>query len=302
VGELIPELYLHGLASGDFELALRHLLGNGAPLSPSSLQRLKEKWQEEYTQWSQAPIKQVGWAYLWADGIYVKAGLGKDKAALLVVIGVRSDGSKCFLALEAGHRESKESWACILRQLKGRGLKEPRLFVGDGNLGLWAAVSEVYPEAPQQLCWNHKILNVIDTVSRKEQSQAKHHLQAMMYAESREQAVAERKKFERAFRHSPKTVKTVVENWERLVTYYDYPREHWKHLRTSNVVESPFSRVRLRTAASRRFKSSVNATCLIWKTLMVAELSFRKLNAPHLVEQVAHGMKCNNGTEVRDAA
>jgi putative transposase len=285
VRELIPELYLHGLASGDFELALRHLLGDGAPLSASSLQRLKEKWQEEYTQWTNAPIEQARWAYLWADGIYVKAGLGKEKAALLVVIGVKSDASKCFLALEAG-----------------RGLKQPRLFVGDGNLGLWAAVSEVYPQAQQQLCWNHKMLNVIDTVSRKEQSQVKRHLQAMMYAESREQALAERKKFEQAFGHSPKTIKTVVENWERLTTYYDYPREHWKHLRTSNVVESPFSRVRLRTAASRRFKSQLNATCLIWKTLMIAEMSFRKLNAPHLVDKVARGLKCNNGAEVRDAA
>jgi transposase-like protein len=302
VRDLMPELYLHGLASGDFELALRHLLGEGAPLSASSLQRLKEKWQNEYTQWTNASIEQARWAYLWADGIYVKAGLGKEKVALLVVIGVKSDGSKCFLALEAGHRESRESWACVLRQLKGRGLKEPRLFVGDGNLGLWAAVSEVYPQAQQQLCWNHKMLNVIDTVSRKEQSQVKRHLQAMMYAESREQALAERKKLEQAFRHSPKTIKTVVENWERLTTYYDYPREHWKHLRTSNVVESPFSRVRLRTAASRRFKSQLNATCLIWKTLMIAEMSFRKLNAPHLVDQVARGLKCNNGAEVRDAA
>ena len=194
VRDLMPELYLHGLASGDFELALRHLLGEGAPLSASSLQRLKERWQNEYTQWTNASIEQARWAYLWADGIYVKAGLGKEKVALLVVIGVKSDGSKCFLALEAGHRESKESWACVLRQLKGRGLKEPRLFVGDGNLGLWAAVSEVYPQAQQQLCWNHKMLNVIDTVSRKEQSQVKRHLQAMMYAESREQALAERKK------------------------------------------------------------------------------------------------------------
>jgi transposase-like protein len=302
VRELIPELYLHGLASGDFELALRQVLGEGAPLSASSLQRLKEKWQGEYEQWAQEPIEQGRWAYLWADGIYVKAGLGKEKAALLVVIGVQNDGSKRFLALEAGHRESKESWAGVLRQLKSRGVKHPRLFVGDGNLGLWAAVNEVYPQAQHQLCWNHKMLNVIDTVSKKEQSRVKIHLQAMMYAENREQALAERKKFEQAFRHSPKTIKTVVENWEPLTTYYDYPREHWKHLRTSNIVESPFSRVRLRTAASRRFKSQINATCLIWKTMMVAEMSFRKLNAPHLVDKVARGMKCDNGAEVRDAA
>jgi transposase-like protein len=299
VRELIPELYLHGLASGDFELALRELLGEGAPLSASSLQRLKEKWQGEYEQWKSTAIEEVDWAYLWADGIYVKAGIGKEKAALLVVIGVKQDGQKRFLALEPGYRESKQSWALVLRQLKARGVKSARLFVGDGNLGLWAAVGEVYPQAQEQLCWNHKMLNVMDAVSKREQVQVKNHLNAMMYAESRSQALQERKKFEQAFRHNPKAVKTVVENWDRLTTYYDFPREHWKHLRTSNVVESPFSRVRLRTAASRRFKSQVNATCLIWKTMMVAEMSFRKLNAPHLVEKVADGSTYKDGAEVK---
>jgi transposase-like protein len=302
IRDLLPELYLHGLASGDFELALRGLLGEGAPLSSSSLQRLKQKWQQQYEQWRAEPIEENQWAYLWADGIYVKAGIGKEKAALLVVIGVMRDGSKRFLALEVGHRESKESWAEVLRQLKRQGIKTARLFVGDGHLGLWAAVGEIYPLAGEQLCWNHKILNVLDALSQKEQVQAKRHLNAMMYAESREEALEQRKKFEHAFRHNPKAVKTVVENWERLTTYYDFPREHWKHLRTSNVVESPFSRVRLRTAASRRFKSQVNATCLIWKTMMVAEMSFRKLNAPHLVEKVAEGKRYENGNEVRVAA
>jgi transposase-like protein len=302
VRDLIPELYLHGLASGDFELALRGLLGQGAPLSASSLQRLKEKWQGEYEQWKSTPIKQEEWAYLWADGIYVKAGIGKEKAALLVVIGAHQDGSKRFLALEPGYRESKESWAMVLRQLKSRGVKNARLFVGDGNLGLWAAVGEIYPQAQEQLCWNHKMLNVMDAVSKKEQVQVKGHLNAMMYAESRQEALKERKKFEQAFGHNPKAVKTVVENWERLTTYYDFPHEHWKHLRTSNVVESPFSRVRLRTAASRRFKSQINATCLIWKTMLVAEMSFRKLNAPDLVEKVAEGKKYENGKELRVAA
>lgn len=301
---LIPELYLHGLASGDFELALRGLLGEGAPLSASSLQRLKQKWEVEYEQWKGTPIEEKDWAYLWADGIYVKAGIGKEKAALLVVIGVKGDGEKRYLALEAGYRESKESWAGVLRGLKARGVRNVRLFVGDGHLGLWAAVGEVYPQAQEQLCWNHKMMNVIDGVSKREQVQAKSHLSAMMYAEDRPQALKERKKFEQAFGHNPKAVKTVVENWARLTTYYDFPREHWKHLRTSNVVESPFSRVRLRTTASRRFKSQVNATCLIWKTMMVAEKSFRKLDAPQLVENVARGSKYDNGKEVkvRDAA
>jgi len=214
-----------------------------------------------------------------------------------VVIGVQKDGQKRFLALEPGYRESKESWASVLRQMKSRGVKSATLFVGDGSLGLWAAVGEVYPEAQEQLCWNHKMLNVMDAVSKKEQIQAKNHLNTMMYADSRQEALKERKKFEQAFRHNPKAAKTVVDNWDRLTTYYDFPREHWEHLRTSNVVESPFSRVRLRTTASRRFKSQINATCLIWKTLMVAEMSFRKLNAPHLVEKVAEGKKYDNGKE-----
>jgi transposase-like protein len=298
VRDLLPELYLHGLASGDFELALRGLLGEGAPLSASSLQRLKEKWEQEYARWKSEPIEEEQWAYLWADGIYVKAGIGKEKAALLVVIGAMKDGSKRVLALEPGYRESKESWAEVLRHLKKQGIKTARLFVGDGHLGLWAAVGEIYPEAQEQLCWNHKMLNVMDAVSKKEQVQAKRHLNAMMYAESRQEALQERKKFEQAFRHNPKAVRSVVENWDRLTSYYDFPREHWKHLRTSNVVESPFSRVRLRTAASRRFKSQLNATCLIWKTLMVAEMSFRKLNAPHLVEKVAEGKIYKDGVGI----
>jgi putative transposase len=180
--------------------------------------------------------------------------------------------------------------------------------------GRWRSIYGPFSEAPfnrkrretdraalriRRHCSTLQMLNVMDAVSKKEQVRVKGHLSAMMYAETRSEALQERKRFEQAFRHNPKAVKTVVENWERLTTYYDFPREHWKHLRTSNVVESPFSRVRLRTAASRRFKSQVNATCLIWKTMMIAEMSFRKLNAPHLVEKVADGSTYKDGTEVK---
>ena len=289
VRELLPELYLHGLASGDFELALRGLLGGGAPLSASSLQRLTGDWEVRYEQWKAEPIEDEEMAYAWADGIYVKAGLGKEKCALLVVIGAMKDGSKRFLALEPGYRESEESWAGVLRQLKTRGLKQVRLIIGDGNLGLWAAARGVFPEAAEQICWNHKALNVLDAVSNKEQAEARHHIREMMYAESRAAALKARKKFEAAFQHKAKAVRSVTDNWERLTAYYDFPEEHWKHLRTSNIVESPFSRVRLRTAASRRFKSRTNATCLIWRTMMISQQTFRKLNAPQLVEKVAEG-------------
>lgn len=222
-----------------------------------------------------------------------------------MIIGVMRDGRKRVLALEGGYRESHASWAAVLRQLKRRGLQTARLFVGDGHLGLWAAVGEVFPEAKEQRCGNHKILNVLDALPKREQAAVKPYLTAMMYAESRSQACEARKQFEQAFRHQAKAIKTVVEHWDRLTSYYDFPREHWKHLRTSNVVESPFSRVRLRRGAARRFKSAANATWLIWKTLMVAEKNFRKLNAPHLVEKVAGGQVYTNGVEgatKRDAA
>ncbi|MFQ5870202.1 MAG: IS256 family transposase [Candidatus Zixiibacteriota bacterium] len=298
VRELLPELYLHGLSTGDFELALRGLLGGGAPLSATSIRRLKEKWEAEYEEWRGSPIEESELAYAWADGIYVKAGIGKEKAALLVVIGTLRDGGKRLLALEPGYRESEESWGGVLRGLKARGLKGARLIIGDGHLGLWAAVRSVFPQAQEQLCWNHKMLNVLDAVNKRDQPKARSHLRAMMYAESREEALKERNRFERTFGEKSKTVQSVVHNWGRLTAFYDYPREHWKHLRTSNVVESPFSRVRLRTGASRRFKSPVNATCLIWKTLRIAEMSFQKLNAAHLVEKVVGGKTYRDGKEI----
>ena len=170
VGELIPELYLHGLAEGDFELALRGLLGDGAPLSKSSVGRLRAKWTVEHEAWSRWPLEGRELVYAWADGIYVKAGLEKDKAALLVVIGAMSDGTKEVLAVTPGYRESTESWAAVLRDLKARGLGTPKLLVADGNLGIWGAAREVWPEAAEQRCWNHKTTNVLDRLPKREQA------------------------------------------------------------------------------------------------------------------------------------
>ena len=162
VGNLLPELYLHGLAEGDFELALRGLLGEGAPLSAGSVARLKSKWQAEYETWTSRPLDELEVVYLWADGIYVKAGLEKEKAAVLVVIAALRDGRKVVLAVKSGHRESTDGWSEILRDLKARGLATPRLVVGDGHLGLWGALTNVYPKAREQRCWNHRIVNVLD--------------------------------------------------------------------------------------------------------------------------------------------
>ena len=295
VGELLPQLYLHGLAERDFELALRGLLGDGAPLSPSSIARLKERWLEEYRTWRQRPIEGE-LVYLWADGIYVKAGLEKEKAALLVVIGAFSDGTKRVLAVEAGWRESTESWLDVLRSLVRRGLDAPRLVVADGALGLWAAIAQLGWECHEQRCWNHKLTNVLDALPKKEQPAGSELLRKIPAAETREAAEKLRDDFVKRHRpRHPKACERLLNDWERMISFYSFPKEHWKHLRTSNVVESPFHAVRLRTSAAKRYKRTDNAEAIIWKLLMLAERTFRKLDAPQLLPSVAAGDVYVNG-------
>ncbi|MFA4948017.1 MAG: IS256 family transposase [Candidatus Krumholzibacteriia bacterium] len=301
VGALLPELYLHGLSQGDFELALRGLLGDGAPLSASSIARLRAKWQCEYDEWHERRLDDRELVYAWADGVYVKAGLEREKAALLVVIGAMSDGRKEVLAVEPGYRESKESWMAVLRDLRDRGLSAPKLFVADGNLGAWAALAEVWPEADEQRCWNHRIVNVLDRLPRKLQAMARESLCAIPYAPTRAEAERRRDAFARRYRRSyPKAVEILVKDWERMVAFYDFPEAHWQHLRTTNVVESPFASVRLRTAAAKRYKKVESATALIWKVLRVAESRFRKLNAPELMQSVYDGDVFRDGMLVNE--
>lgn len=300
LGAMLPQLYLHGLASGDFELALRGLLGEGAPLSASSLARLKGAWQAEYDAWKRADLGELELVYWWADGLYVKAGIADRKAALLIIVGATASGEKVLLACQAGERESKESWLKMLRDLKGRGLKFARLTVADGHLGIWAALGEIAPAGDEQRCWNHKIVNVLDALPKKEQPEATQRLRAMMYAPSRVACERKRDEFLLRFKKTdPKACATLTRDWERLVTFFDYPREHWLHLRTTNIVESPFAAVRLRTDASRRFKKTENAEAMIWKLLRVAEQSWRALNAPKLMRDVYDGKRFKDGVAVR---
>jgi putative transposase len=301
VGGLLPELYLHGLSQGDFDLALRGLLGDGAPLSASSVARLKAHWQAEYEAWRQRPLGDLEPVYLWADGVYVKAGLERDKAAVLVVVAALRDGSKVVLAVESGARESAESWAALLRDLKARGLSCPRLVVADGHLGLWAALARVFPQAREQRCWNHRIVNVLDRLPKRAQAVARPLLTAIPYADTREQAERRKREFQTwcAKRGHEAAGRALDEDWDRLVAFYAFPREHWRHLRTTNPVESPFAAVRLRTGAAKRYKKVANATAVIWKTLLVAEKSFRKLSAPELLAEVADGATYADGTRTK---
>ena len=290
VGDILPELYLHGLAMGDFELAMRGLLGSGAPLSASSIERLKAKWQCEYDEWKCRDLSGLELVYQWADGIYVKAGLEKDKAALLVIIGALSDGSKILLACESGYRESKESWSAIIRDLKKRGLQLGKLTIADGHLGIWSALAEVHPEGGEQRCWNHKIANVLDRFPKKRRAEASEYLHRIPYAETQTECKNLRDLFVgRYAKEYAKAAETLSRDWERMVTFYSFPKEHWVHIRTTNIVESPFSSVRLRTDAARRFKKVSSATAMIWKLLCVAEKRFRKLKGHELLRDVYKG-------------
>ena len=299
VSELLPQLYLHGLAQGDFELALRGLLGEGAPLSASSIERLRAKWQLEYELWKSQRLDELDVVYAWADGLYVKAGLEDSKAALLVIVGALRDGRKVVLAIESGERESKESWARVLRDLRDRGLRPWRMTVADGHLGIWSGFGEIFSAAAEQRCWNHRITNVIDRIPKKVWPEAKELLRQMPYAESRAACERLRDQFVRRYgKLYPKAAETLCRDWERMVTFYSFPKDHWTHLRTTNPVESPFSAVRLRTDAAKRFKKVANAEALIWKILLVAEKKFRRLNSPELLQKVYQGTEFIDGVEI----
>jgi len=295
---LLPELYLQGLATGDFEPALRTFLGEAAPLSPASIVRLKEQWRAEYEAWKRRPLA-ARYAYCYADGLYLKAGPEDEKTAVLVVIGVTDDGQKELLTMVEGYRESRESWRDVLRDLRRRGLTTVRLFVGDGGLGLWAAVEEIYPAARHQLCWCHKMLNVLDKLPQRLQGEAKSLLRDIYTAPTREDAEERIGNFAQRFeREYPRAVASLVDRQAELLTYYDFPREHWKSLRTSNPIESIFDPVRLRTNATRRMRKAQTGLYLVFQLVRRAERRWRRIDAPHLVIKVLEGVPFTNGIEV----
>lgn len=301
IGRMLPDLYLHGLSQGDFDLALRGLLGEGAPLSSSSIARLKAGWHAEYESWKQRSLKDAEVIYLWVDGVYVKAGLEKEKAAALVAVAGLRDGRKVVIALQSGQRESTESWAAILRDMKARGMGCPKLVIGDGHLGIWGALAEVFPGAAEQRCWNHRLVNILDRVPEKAQAEAKALLTKIVYAETKQEAERRKVVFQAWGRRKGflDAAALIDKDWDRMMAFYAFPKEHWRHLRTTNVIESPFAVVRLRTGPAKRFKKVENATAVIWKTLLLAERSFRRLNAPELLAEVAEGARYVDGIRVK---
>ena len=259
------------------------------------MQRLTEDWQRDSAPWRTQDLSALEPVYVWADGIYVKAGLESTKAALLVLIAALADGTKVVLAVESGHRESSERWAEILRDLTARGLPAPACVIGDGALGLWNAVGQVWPQAAEQRCWNHQLRNVVDAVPLKYQPDVQGAVPRIAVADAEQ----ERQRFHRDDRlRFPEACERLDRDWARMLTYYHFPKEHWRHLRTTNVVESPFAAVRLRTSAAKRFKKVERATAIIWRLLRVAEKRFRKLNAPEQCREVFRGVRYADGIEI----
>jgi len=298
VRELLPELYLQGLATGDFEPALRSLLGEAAPLSPASIVRLKAHWQQEYEAWRTRPLTEHRYAYLYADGLYLKAGPVDEHLAVLIVIGVREDGSKELLAMIEGYRESMESWREVLRDLKHRGVRDVRLVIGDGALGLWSAVRAVYPEARHQHCWCHKMLNVLDKLPDRLQADARSALRDVYAAPTREEAQMRITAFADRFgTEYPRAVASLTAHQEELLTYYDFPQAHWRSLRSTNPIESIFDQVRLRTQATRRMRTAQTGLHLVFQLVHQAQTRWHKIEGAHLVSKVLQGVRFVNGIE-----
>lgn len=278
--QLFARLYVDGLSTGDFEPVFRQLVGETAALSPNAIVRLKEAWKAEYTAWRHRPLSEVSYVYLWADGIYLGVGAESEKTAALCVLGARADGVKEMLAIERGYRESTESWAEVLRGLRDRGLAPPKVAIGDGALGLWAALDAVFPTTAHQRCWNHRVLNVQAKVPKRQLREVRVRLKAMMEAPTRGACERLRDQYAKELlaQDQRPAAETLGRDWEEFVTFYRYPKEHWVHLRTSNALESVFAGVRLRTDVAKRMRSGDNALYLVFKVVERLSQHWRPLN------------------------
>jgi len=303
VNDVLPVLYLRGLSTGDFRPALEQLLGeDAAGLSASTITRLCKDWEAEHERFKARSLRFHRYAYWFVDGVHVSVRLGEDdRLCLLVVIGVREDGTKELLAVEDGYRESTESWATVMRDLKHRGINEPKLVIGDGALGTWAALRDVFPAARRQACWVHAIARVLDALPKRLQPDAKKLLHEMMEAPTRADARAVLERFREQFDAKyPKAVAKLDRDWQHLTAFYDFPAEHWRHLRTSNAIESSFATVKLRTRVTRGAGSKKAALAMAYKLLVAAQERWRRFNGHELVADVLAGARFKDGERVTD--
>ena len=296
ITEVLPLLYLHGLSSGDFVPALGQFLGSSKGLSPAVITKLTEQWKTEQHAFSRRDLSDVDYVYLWADGIHVNIRLEEHKLCLLVMIGVRADGRKELVALADGYRESTESWADLLRDAARRGMRAPVLAVGDGALGFWGALREVFPDTREQRCWFHKIGNVLAALPKSAHPGAKKALAEIWNAEDRRHALDAVKAFEAAYGAKfPKATAKITDDVDQLLAFYDYPAEHWVHLRTTNPIESTFATVRHRTKVTKGPGSRTAGLAMAFKLIESAQARWRAVNAPHLVALVRAGARFDAG-------
>ena len=305
VEQLLPWLYLKGVSSGDFSEALAALLGPDAPgLTASTIGRLKEVWQEELDRWRRRDLSARRYVYVWVDGIYFGARMEEEKQCILVMIGAAADGTKELVAITDGYRESAQSWSEVLLDLKRRGLTiAPELAVGDGALGFWKALRQVYGSAREQRCWVHKTANVLNKLPKGLQTKAKQHLQEIWMAETRQDAEAAFDFFLQAYGAKyDKAVACLEKDRDTLLTFYDFPAAHWKHLRTTNPIESTFATVRLRTHRTKGCLSRKTALTMVFKLCRSASKTWRKLDGSNQLAQIIDGIKFVNGERQERAA
>jgi transposase-like protein len=296
ITEVLPLLYLHGLSSGDFVPALGQFLGSSAGLSSAVITKLTETWRAEQRAFAERDLSQVDYVYLWADGIHVNIRLEEHKLCLLVMIGVRADGRKELVALADGYRESAESWADLLRDCARRGMRAPVLAIGDGALGFWNGLREVFPQAREGRCWFHKTANVLAALPKSAHPGAKKALAEIWGAEDKTCALAAVKAFEAAYGAKfPKAAAKITDDVEELLAFFDYPAEHWVHLRTTNPIESTFATVRHRTKVTKGPGSRAAGLAMAFKLIESAQDRWRCVNAPHLVALVRAGAAFTGG-------
>ncbi|MEV0297089.1 IS256 family transposase [Nocardia sp. NPDC050710] len=296
VTEVLPLLYLHGLSTGDFGPALEQFLGSGAGLSAASITRLTAGWQDEARAFASRDLSGTDYVYLWVDGIHTKVRLDQEKLCLLVMIGVRSDGRKELVAISDGYRESTESWADLLRDCRRRGMTAPVLAVGDGALGFWKALRDVFPQTREQRCWFHKSANVLAALPKSAHPGALAAMKDIYNAEDIDKAQLAVKAFEIDYgKKYPEAVAKITDDLDVLLEFYKYPAEHWIHLRTTNPIESTFATVRLRTKVTKGPGSRAAGIAMAYKLIEAAQARWRKVNAPELVALVRAGALFHKG-------
>jgi putative transposase len=299
VTEVLPLLYLHGMSSADFAPALEEFFGSAAGLSASVITRLTKQWQADQRAFAERSLAERDYVYVWADGIHFNVRLEEARLCALVIVGVRTDATKELVAISDGHRESTESWADLLRDLKRRGMGAPTVAVGDGALGFWAALRTVWPETTEQRCWVHKVANCMNALPKSAQPTARRMLAEIRDAEDRQHAVTAIDAFANEFAVKwPKAVAKIVNDVEPLLAFYDFPAEHWIHLKTTNPIESTFATVRLRTKVTKGPGSRAAGLAMAFKLIETAESRWRSVNAPHLVALVRAGAKFDKGVMI----